>query len=77
MNQNETQWDKLLKIKTSGRDDSHSDQYRYPYEPTSYMVLERLANSGLGKIIPCWIMELEKGGCVFIFLIRPDAEQLV
>ena len=47
MNQNETQWDKLLKIKTSGRDDSHSDQYRYPYEPTSYMVLERLANSGL------------------------------
>ena len=45
--QNETQWDKLLKIKTTGRDDSHSDQYRYPYEPTSYMVLERLANSGL------------------------------
>ena len=47
MNQNETQWDKLLKIKTTGRDDSHSDQYRYPYEATSYMVLERLANSGL------------------------------
>lgn len=43
----ETQWDKLLKIKTSGRDDSHSDQYRYPYEPTPYCVLERLANSGL------------------------------
>lgn len=46
MNTNETQWDKLLKIKSTGRDDSHSDQYRYPYEPTSYMVLERLANSG-------------------------------
>lgn len=46
MNQSETQWDKLLKIKTTGRDDSHSDQYRYPYEPTPYMVLERLANSG-------------------------------
>lgn len=43
----ETQWDKLLKIKTSGRDDSNSDQYRYPYEPTPYCVLERLANSGL------------------------------
>lgn len=28
MNQNETQWDKLLKIKTIGRDDSRSDQYR-------------------------------------------------
>ena len=50
MNQNETQWDKLLKIKTSGRDDSHSDQYHYPYEPTPYCVLERLANSGwIGK----------------------------
>ena len=42
----ENTWDKLLKIKTSGRDDSNSDQYRYPYEPTPYCVLERLANSG-------------------------------
>ena len=40
-------WDKLLRIKTTGRDDSNSDQYRYPYEPTPYNVLERLANSGL------------------------------
>ena len=47
MNQIESQWDKLLKIKTTGRDDSRSDQYRYPYEPTQYLVLERLANSGL------------------------------
>ena len=46
MTDNETTWDKLLQIKTSGRDDSHSDQYRYPYEPTPYSVLERLANSG-------------------------------
>jgi len=44
---NEHQWDKLLKIKTSGRDDSHSDTYRYPYEPTPYKVLERLAATGL------------------------------
>lgn len=43
---NEEQWDKLLRIRTSGRDDSHSDQYRYPYEPTPYPVLERLADSG-------------------------------
>ena len=43
----EAKWDKLLKIKTSGRDDSHSDQYRFPYEPTPYRVLERLANSDL------------------------------
>ena len=46
MEQNEQQWDRLLKIKSTGRDDSHSDQYRYPYEPTPYCVLERLANSG-------------------------------
>lgn len=46
MNQMEMQWDKMLKIKTTGRDDSHADQYRYPYEPTPYPVLERLANSG-------------------------------
>ena len=40
----EKQWDKLLKIKTSGRDDSKSNTYNYPYEPTPYEVLERLAS---------------------------------
>ena len=43
---NENTWDKLLQIKTTGRDDSNADQYNYPYEPTPYSVLERLANSG-------------------------------
>ncbi|NLK76051.1 MAG: SAM-dependent methyltransferase [Clostridiales bacterium] len=47
MRNSEKLWDDLLKIKTTGRDDSRSDQYRYPYEPTPYLVLERLANSGL------------------------------
>ena len=47
MTENENTWDKLLQIKTTGRDDSNSDQYRYPYEPTPYSVLERFANSGL------------------------------
>lgn len=46
MNNNEITWDKLLQIKTTGRDDSNSDQYHFPYEPTPYCVLERLANSG-------------------------------
>lgn len=46
MTETENTWDKLLQIKTTGRDDSRSDQYRYPYEPTPYSVLERLANSG-------------------------------
>ena len=39
--------DNALKISTTGRDDSISDQYHYPYEPTPYCVLERLADSRL------------------------------
>ena len=46
MTENENMWDKLLQIKTTGRDDSNAGQYCYPYEPTPYSVLERLANSG-------------------------------
>lgn len=50
MNHNEDTWDRLLKIKTTGRDDSEADPYHYPYEPTPYTVLERMANSGyIGK----------------------------
>lgn len=46
----EEKWDKLLRIKTSGRDDSKADENCYPYEPTPYSVLERLADSGyVGK----------------------------
>ncbi len=46
----ELQYEKLLGIKTTGRDDSNADQYHYPYEPTPYCVLERLAQSGyVGK----------------------------
>lgn len=46
----EEQWDKKLKIQTSGRLDGHADQHHYPYEPTPYSVLERLADCGyLGK----------------------------
>lgn len=41
----EQQWDKRLKIHTCGRDDFHSDEYHYPYEPTPYAVLERLVES--------------------------------
>ncbi len=43
----EKDWDKLLQIKTDGRDDTKSDHYRFSYEPTPYSVLERLAESGL------------------------------
>ena len=43
----ELSWDKLLQIKTGGRDDTNADQYHHPYEPTPYSVLERLVDSGL------------------------------
>lgn len=42
----ELEWERLLKIRTSGRDDTRADQYRYPYEATPYPVLERLAGAG-------------------------------
>jgi len=47
MTEFEKAWDRLLQIQTAGRDDSRADEYRYPYEPTPYCVLERLADSGL------------------------------
>lgn len=40
-------WDHRLRIHTTGRNDTNADEYRYPYEPTPYSVLERLADSGL------------------------------
>lgn len=43
----ENSWDTGLHIKTIGRDEINADEYRYPYEPTPYSVLERLADSGL------------------------------
>lgn len=44
---NENTWDASLQIKTTGRDETNADEYHYPYEPTPYCVLERLAKSGL------------------------------
>ena len=37
--------DSQLHIKTTGRNDKHSDTHRYPYEPTSYTVLDRIIES--------------------------------
>ena len=75
-NQNEKNWDNMLRIHTSGRDDSHADQYRYPYEPTPYCVLERLANSGwIRKGTHFWIMAVEKEESTFSCRIRRGAAQ--
>ena len=47
MEDKENAWDRRLQINTTGRDDEIADEYRYPYEPTPYCVLGRLADSGL------------------------------
>ena len=49
MENHENNWDKLLQIKTTGRDETNADVYHHPYEPTPYSVLERLVNSGLSS----------------------------
>ena len=70
------EWDKLLHIRTTGRDDSHSDQYRYPYEPTPYSVLERLANSGyIGKKNTVIDYGCGKAGWTSFLHIKQDAIQ--
>lgn len=64
----ENAWDKLLQIQTTGRDDTNSDEYRYPYEPTPYAVLERLADSGL-IVQDDWVLDYGCGkGRVGFFL---------
>ena len=47
MANHENSWDKLLQVKTTGRDETNADEYHHPYEPTPYTVLERLVTSGL------------------------------
>lgn len=70
---NETRWDRLLAVRTTGRDDTNADQYRYPYEPTPYSVLERLANSGLiRKENTLLDYGCGKGRVDFLCHIKPD-----
>ncbi len=46
----ESFWDEKLHISTCGRLDYQEDKVHFPYEPTPYCVLERLAESGyIGK----------------------------
>lgn len=54
----EQEWDRKLKIHTIGRLDSHEDAYHYPYEPTPYAVLERLAES---EYLACDSMVVDYG----------------
>jgi predicted RNA methylase len=47
MEDQEQLWDRLLQIKTVGRDETNADQYHHPYEPTPYCILDRLTDTGL------------------------------
>ena len=77
MANNENAWDKLLQIKTIGRDDTNSDEYRYPYEPTPYSVLERLASTGLiGKGDVVLDYGCGKGRVGFFLSYRTKAESI-
>ena len=46
MANSENNWDKLLQVRTCGRDETNADEYHHPYEPTPYGVLERMVKSG-------------------------------
>jgi SAM-dependent methyltransferase len=75
MTDKENSWDKHLQIKTVGRDDTNSDEYRYPYEPTPYSVLERLASTGLfGKGDAVLDYGCGKGRVGFFMSYRTKAE---
>ena len=74
---NERVWDKLLQINTVGRDDTNSDEYRYPYEPTPYSVLERLAATDLfGKDDVVLDYGCGKGRVGFFLSYRAQAKSI-
>lgn len=70
---NEARWDKLLRIRTMGRDDSGADQYRYPYEQLHIVCWSvwRIAD-GFERGIRFWIMAAGKGVWIFSYPIRRD-----
>jgi len=77
MAENEKAWDKLLQIKTTGRDETNADEYHHPYEPTPYSVLERLAGSGLiGKSDAVLDYGCGKGRVGFFLSYRTKAKAI-
>ena len=77
MEGSESKWDKLLQIKTAGRDESGADEYHHPYEPTPYNVLERLASSGLiGKDDVVLDYGCGKGRVGFFLSYRTNAKTI-
>lgn len=50
---NDRNWDRKLHIHTVGRNDKDATEHCFPYEPTPYAVLERLAGAGYIKRNNC------------------------
>ena len=77
MADNENNWDKLLQIKTTGRDETNADEYHHPYEPTPYNVLERLMGSGFfGKEDVVLDYGCGKGRVSFFLSYRAKAQTI-
>lgn len=72
---NEDSWDRLLKIRTSGRDDTGSDQYKYPMSPRLIRYWKGLETAERSeRKTQSLIMAAEKEG--WIFLILSDRMQV-
>ncbi len=74
----EQEWEQVLQIKTTGRDDSRSDAEHHPYEPTDYCVLERLPIVViLRNKIPSLITAVARGASAYLWRIRCGVIPLV
>lgn len=77
MTDHEKTWDASLRIQTCGRDELGADEYRHPYEPTPYSVLERLAGSGfIGKNDAVLDYGCGKGRVSFFLSYRTKAKTI-
>ena len=77
MTDHEKTWDASLRIQTCGRDELGADEYRHPYEPTPYSVLERLAGSGFsGKNDAVLDYGCGKGRVSFFLSYRTKAKTI-
>ena len=77
MADHDSPWDALLGINTAGRDDTNSDEYRYPYEPTPYSVLGRLVETELfGKDDVVLDYGCGKGRVGFFLSYRTQAKSI-
>ena len=70
----EQEWEQVLQIKTTGRDDSRSDAEHHPMSQRSIVFLNALPIVViLRNKIPSSIMVVARGGSAYLWLIRRGA----